>query len=195
MVLEQKAFSVPYPFNRSFTPLAQAVLDSAEATAGSRRSDSSIPQKVFERRSEARYPAQDPAEIEVVPGPGTPIYGTVVDVSRSGLRVAIPRHLERGQHVKITLHNTVIVGEVRHCRAFKGGFQAGMRIRNLERPEGRENEHLVDDTLSLYAVGKGLSVPEVIDLREHLSRCRDCRARLAEKEAALNPARKRHPLA
>ncbi len=42
-----------------------------------------------ERRREARYPTQDPAELEILPGPSQPIYGTILDVSRSGLRAAL----------------------------------------------------------------------------------------------------------
>jgi hypothetical protein len=83
----------------------------------------------------------------------------------------------------------VIFGEVRYCRAVSGAFQAGIRIQDLVRPAGRENQHIADDPLSLYAVGKGLSVPEVIEVREHLVRCEACRAHLAEKEAVLNPSR------
>ena len=53
-----------------------------------------------ERRSETRYPTQYPAELELLPGPAEPIYGTVLDVSRSGLRVALPRRVDRGAQEK-----------------------------------------------------------------------------------------------
>jgi PilZ domain len=152
-----------------------------------------------DRRSEARYPTQDPAELEVLPGAAgpvrlaEPIYGTVLDVSRSGLRIALARRLRRGERVKVKLHHNVILGDVRYCRSVSGGFHAGIRIQDLMRPAGREQQHIADDPLSFYAVGKGLTVPEVIDVREHLGRCETCRARLAEKEALLNPSRKRRP--
>jgi hypothetical protein len=148
-----------------------------------------------ERRSEARYPAQDPAEIEILPGPTDPIYGTILDVSRSGLRVALAKRINRGEQIKVKLHHNVIFGEVRYCRSVFGGFQAGIRIKDLVRPPGRLHEHITEDPLSLYAVGKGLSVAEVIEVREHLMRCDACRVRLAEKEALLNPTRKRRPIA
>jgi hypothetical protein len=146
-----------------------------------------------ERRSEARYPTRDPAELQILSGPSEPIYGTILDVSRSGLRVALPQHIERGEHVKVKLHENVIFGEVRYCRAVSGAFQAGIRIQDLVRPAGLETQHIADDPLSLYAVGKGLSVPEVIQVREHLVRCEACRARLAAKEAVLNPFRNARP--
>ena len=144
-----------------------------------------------ERRSEARYPAQDPAEIEVLHGSAGTLYGTILDVSRSGLRVALAKRIDRGEQIKVKLHHNVIFGEVRYCRAVFGGFQAGIRIHDLVRPPGRLREHITDDPLSLYAIGKGLSVAEVIEVREHLVRCEACRARLSEKEALLKPTRKR----
>jgi hypothetical protein len=177
------------------TALAQSVLDSEDIAIVPRRLDQSIELKspVFERRSEARYPTQDPAEIQIMSGPSQTIYGTILDVSRSGLRVALSKRIDRGQQVKVKLHGNVIFGEVRYCRSVSGAFQAGIRIQDLVRPAGRENQHIADDPLSLYAVGKGLSVAEVIDVREHLGRCETCRARLVEKETLLNPSLKGRP--
>jgi hypothetical protein len=146
------------------------------------------PEKILERRSEARYQTQDPAEIELLTGSSDPFYGTILDVSRSGLRMALSRRVSRGQQVKVTLHRNVIFGEVRYCRAVSAGFQAGVKIQDLVRAAGQRNEHIGDDSLSLYAVGKGLSVSEVIDVREHLAQCENCRSLLAQKEAQLNPS-------
>lgn len=146
-----------------------------------------------DRRREARYPAQEPAEIELLFGPREPIYGTILDVSRSGLRIELPRRIHRGEEVKIKLQQNVIFGEVRYCRAVSGVFQAGIRIEELVRPPADPSQHLSEDALSLYAIGKGLSVSEVIEVREHLPRCERCRTRLGEKEALLNPSRKRRP--
>jgi hypothetical protein len=145
----------------------------------------------LERRREARYPAQEPAELELLFGPRDPIYGTVLDVSRSGLRIELPRRIHRGEEVKVKLQQNVIFGEVRYCRAVSGVFHAGIRIEELVRPPADGMQHLTEDSISLYAVGKGLSVSEVIDVREHLLRCDGCRARVAGKEALLNPSRKR----
>jgi len=146
-----------------------------------------------DRRTEIRYPAQDPAELEILPGPTEPIFGTILDVSRSGLRVGLAARIDRGAQVKVMLHNNIIFGEVRYCRSVSGAFHVGIRIHDLVRPEARQNQHIADDPLSLYAVGKGLSIPEVIELRDHLGRCETCRARLAAKNALLNPSRKARP--
>jgi hypothetical protein len=140
-----------------------------------------------ERRLEARYPTQDPAEIEILPGPSEPLYGTILDISRSGLRVALRKRVSRGEQLKVKLHRNVIFAEVRYCRSVPDGFQAGLKIQDLVRPAGRQDEHIADDPLSLYAVGKGLSVTEVIEIREHLLQCESCRARVAQQEAMLNP--------
>lgn len=140
-----------------------------------------------ERRREARYPTEDPAEVEVLPGPNEPAYGTVIDVSRSGLRVALRQRIGRGEQVMIKLHHNVIFGEVRYCRAVPTGFQVGVKIKDLVRPSGKRNEHIAEDPLSLYAVGKGLAVAEVIEVREHLAQCEACRARLIQKDEILNP--------
>lgn len=146
-----------------------------------------------ERRSEPRYPTQEPAEIELQPGPAEPIYGTILDVSRSGLRLAVHKRIDRGEQVKVKLHQNVIFGEVRYCRSVSGGFHVGVLIQDLVHAAGHTDQHIADDPLSLYAVGKGLSVPEVIVVRGHLLRCEPCRARLAAKEAVLNPSGKTRP--
>jgi PilZ domain len=146
-----------------------------------------------DRRREARYPAQEPAEFEVMFTGAEPLFGTVLDVSRSGLRIALPRPITRGEQVKIKLNQNVIFGEVRYCRPVTSLFHIGIRIHDLVRPEGRQDEHLADDALSLYAVGKGLSVSEVIEVRQHLSRCEACRVRVAEREPLLNPSLKARP--
>jgi len=146
-----------------------------------------------DRRTEARYPAQDPAELEILSTPGVPLYGTILDVSRSGLKIGLPKRIDRGEQVKVKLQGNVIFGEVRYCRAVSGAFNIGIRIQNLVRQAAPANRHIVDDQLSLYAVGKGLSVPEVVDVREHLGRCETCRGRLAAKEALLNPSRRSRP--
>lgn len=144
----------------------------------------------MDRRREARYPAQEPAELELLYGPRETIYGTILDVSRSGLRIELPRRIHRGEEVKVKLQQNVIFGEVRYCRAVSSVFHAGIRIDELVRPP-LDGKHLSEDTLSLYAIGKGLSASEVIEVREHLLRCESCRVHVAEKEALLNPSRKR----
>jgi hypothetical protein len=184
---------LPNQFDHPVAALARSLLASSEAASDPNSPDrlKEIAPSGPERRSEARYPTQDPAELEVLPGPNEPVYGTILDVSRSGLRVALNKRIDRGEQVKVKLHRNVIFGEVRYCRSVSGGgFHAGIRIQDLVRPASRQDEHVADDPLSLYAVGKGLSVAEVIEVREHLAQCEACRAHLAEKQALLNPSSK-----
>jgi hypothetical protein len=171
--------------------IKQEATKSLRVVSGKIHPEPPADQHTFDRRREARYPAQEPAELELLYGPRDPIYGTVLDVSRSGLRIELPRRIHRGEEVKVKLQQNVIFGEVRYCRAVAGVFQAGIRIDELVRPPADGGKHLSEDTLALYAVGKGLSVSEVIDVREHLLRCESCRTRVAAREAALNPSRRR----
>lgn len=148
--------------------------------------------KGAERRREARYPTNDEAEIEILTGAGRTVYGTVVDVSRSGIRVALPVELGKGMELRVTTERTTIRGEVRYCRKAPKGFHAGVLIRQVEQLTRQEIQHLADDHLELYAIGKGLSVGEVIELRGHLLQCERCRVRLADTQAILDaPKRKK----
>lgn len=162
----------------------------ATATAASRGA------LFLEKRREARYPTNDPAEVEVVNGGTGRCPATVLDVSKSGLRLKLESSINRGAEVKVTLQrNVVIFGQIRYCRPLDGSFDAGILIQDMSQNSGQPSPHIEDDLLSLYVVGKGLTVPEVIKLKEHLVNCEACRIRLGEKDALLNPVRKRKILA
>lgn len=146
----------------------------------------------LEKRREARYPTNDPAEVEVVNGGIGRSTATVLDVSKSGLRLKLESSINKGAEVKVTLQrNVVIFGQIRYCRPLDGSFDAGVLIQDMSQNSGQPSPHIEDDLLSLYIVGKGLTVPEVIKLKEHLVNCESCRIRLGEKDALLNPVRKR----
>lgn len=167
-------------------PPSRAGRTAGEAAAAARGALS------IEKRREARYPTNDPAEVQVVNGGTGRSSATVLDVSRSGLRLRLESILNKGAEVKITLQrNLIIFGQIRYCRPLKEGFEAGVRIQDLSQISGQPNPHIEDDHLSLYVIGKGLTVPEVIKLKEHLVNCESCRIRLGERDAILNPVRKR----
>ena len=158
----------------------------ATATAASRGA------LFLEKRREARYPTNDPAEVEVVNGGTGRCPATVLDVSKSGLRLKLESSINRGAEVKVTLQrNVVIFGQIRYCRPLDGSFDAGILIQDMSQNSGQPSPHIEDDLLSLYVVGKGLTVPEVIKLKDHLVNCESCRIRLGERDALLNPVRKR----
>ncbi len=189
---------MPKLFSYPLSSLQRALLETdAVAGAPAQESSGSAPskQELFERRTELRYPSQDPAEIELIGRSTEPIYATILDVSRSGLRVALPTRIGRGERIKLKLRHNVIFGEIRYCHAVSGSFQAGIRIHELAQPsKGVARQHIDDDGLSLYVIGKGLDVSEVIKIRDHLGRCEACRARLSEKSSVLNASKKVRPL-
>jgi len=85
----------------------------------------------------------------------------------------------------------VIVGEVRYCRRAATGFYAGILVQESSFPEPPADQHIKEDELGFYLVGKGLAVAEVIQLKAHLVNCKPCQTRLREADAILNPVRKR----
>ena len=183
-------------FNSPLGSLERSLLETETAARGSSNHVAESMQEVkpFERRSELRYPSQDPAEIEVLTDPGNLIYATVLDVSRSGMRVALSKPIHRGARVKVKLHHNVICGEIRYCHTVSSTFHAGILIQELVRPATRARQHIADDPLSLYAIGRGLIAAEVIEIREHLVRCESCRVRLGEKEKLLNASKRVRPI-
>ena len=165
---------------------------SARAAAESTHAAEARGALFLEKRREARYPTNDPAEVEVLKGGAGRSPATVLDVSKSGLRLKIEFSVGRGSEVKITLQrNIIIYGQIRFCRPFEDGYEAGILIQDMSQNSEQSSPHIEDDLLSLYVVGKGLTVPEVIKLKEHLVNCESCRIRLGEKDALLNPVRKR----
>src|SRR5258708_12588304 len=98
----------------------------------------------------------------------------------------------KGARVEIIMGGAlVIVGEVRYSRRGGEAVYAGILIQQVVHPRRLTDEHINDDVLSCYLVGKGLTVPEVIGLKEHLILCEACQIRLAEANAILHPIRKR----
>ena len=148
--------------------------------------------RLADKRGETRYPTEDPAEVEVRHGEILRMPAVVVDVSRSGLRLELPLAVGRGEQVKITLpRQMVILGEVRYCRRAGIVYHAGVLIQDVFQGQTTTGEHLSNDELSFYLIGKGLAVADIIKLREHLIECESCRIRLGETDAVLNPSKRR----
>lgn len=169
-------------------PVSRSVRAASEATAAAAARGALF----LEKRREARYPTSDPAEVEIVKGGAGRSSAIVLDVSRSGLRLKLEFSISRGTEVKIVLQsNVTIFGQIRFSKPFEGGFEVGVLIQEMSQSSGQHGPHIEDDLLSLYVIGKGLTVPEVIKLKEHLVNCEACRIRLGEKDAILNPVRKR----
>jgi hypothetical protein len=153
----------------------------------------STPSSPAERRREVRYPANDPVEICILDAAGTPRFaGTVVDVSRSGLRVEVPTPVGKGARIEIVLPDRAIVfGEIRYCRRAADCFHLGVAIEDVYYAQPLSAKHIPDDQLSFYLAGKGITTADAIRIKSHLAGCQACRDRLAEAEAMLRLMKKR----
>jgi hypothetical protein len=185
MAIAIKSASVPID-GRTLSLTAPATIspDTELAVEGTR---------LLERRSEARYPTEDLVEVQIL-GTGSlcRVTATILDVSRSGLRLELSSTIAKGSQVEIIVPRRLsIFGEVRYCRRFRELVHAGILIQQVICPRSLAVHHIHDDALALYLVGKGLTVPEVIGLKEHLILCEACQIRLAEADAILHPVRKR----
>jgi hypothetical protein len=139
-----------------------------------------------ERRREIRYPCEDPVEIRCLHGDGSSFSATVLDISKSGLRVAVAGLLTEGARVEIVLPKQVVIfGEVRHCTCAGEMCQAGILIEEVFYSKNLESEHPQDDALSLYLAGRGLMAREVLALGQHIRTCGVCNERL-EKAKLLS---------
>ena len=134
-----------------------------------------------ERRRGARYFCHDPVQIRILSGDASRILApaTILDVSRSGLRLEIADPLAKGMEIEIMSQEVIIFGEVRHCRSAGDTFHAGVSIEDVfyTRRCDTNHLHLYDDELSAYLARKGLTAAEVLGARDHLQRCKLCAAR------------------
>lgn len=150
--------------------------------------------QIAERRGEARYPTNDPAEIHILPwnGASAAIPATVIDVSKSGLRVESAAMLARGMRVEImvTPRSLVIFGSVRYCRRSGQVFHAGVLIETVVFPKPDSGQHIDDDQFVRYAAGRGLTTPEVLHINVHLSKCGECFAKLLKTSDEMRSSRR-----
>ena len=143
-----------------------------------------------ERRREPRYPCNNPVEIRCLPGDSKRMPGTLLDVSRRGLRVALDTRLGKGSRVEILMPKQVVIfGEVRHCRASGDKFHAGILIEDAFYSPGVASGHVHDDKLARYVAGEGLPLREVVAVGQHLRECRLCSERLNHSKLQKHPAR------
>ena len=125
-----------------------------------------------------------PAEIRWLQGDGSSFSGTVLDISKSGLRVAIPAHLRQGAQIEVILPKQVVIfGEVRHCSRAGEMFHAGILIEEVFYSRDLTSAHLHDDQLSLYLAGRGLTAREVLAVGQHVRMCSVCNRRLENAKA------------
>ena len=142
------------------------------------------------RRREARYPTHDSVQYQILPGQVPWLPATVLDVSRSGLRLELPLLTHKDCSIESLWPGKMsIFGEIRYCCKVGRAYEAGVLIQGIVNAEPNHVGHFHDDQLSLYLAGKGLTAAEVIGVREHLVSCELCRNRLEETQALLNQMR------
>jgi hypothetical protein len=145
-----------------------------------------------EKRREARYPCNDAVAVRILSVGPRHFPATVLDVSRSGLRLELAIPIAKGSEIEVTARSQIVIfGEVRYCRRAGDSFHAGVLIRDVIQSRLYTTKHLHDDELSLYLVGKGLTMPEVIRVKAHLATCEECHTRLSVAYAVLHPTRRR----
>lgn len=97
-----------------------------------KESDTEIPIAPFDQRKEPRYPSAGEAEITPLgEGPSEPIPGTVIDVSKSGLRVRSLRSFRVGSRLRVRFGEMLAFAVVRWCQPCDGGYDFGMRIEHM----------------------------------------------------------------
>ena len=118
----------------------------------------------------------------MLPSNGEHLAATIVDISKSGLRLELGSTLLKGSRVEITTspRKLIIFGEVRYCRRVGGIFNAGILIEGVVAPAGDSEAHLLDDEIALFVIGKGLAVPEVLRAKDHISQCDACSRRMVD---------------
>lgn len=172
--------------------IAQRKLQRCESTVRqSGKTVASLPgdARSLERRRKARYPTNDAVDVGIVDSDYQRFPGTVLGVSRSGLLIDLRIMVAKGTAMVLFLPNqVVIVGELRYCRRAADTFRGELLIKDVVYPRPWLVRHVHEDQLALYLAGRGLTAIEVIELRNHLLDCEDCRRLLAETPAILHLA-------
>jgi len=147
-----------------------------------------------EKRKERRYPTNDAVEVRILPD-GKPIPATVVDVSKSGLRLELVTSLATHARIEILMASSklAIFGEVRYCRRSGAVFHSGVLTEDVVYSKPETGEHLREDEIALYVVGKGLTVAEVLRVQDHLSKCPACKRLMVQTTKTLYPTPRRLP--
>ena len=135
---------------------------------------------VSDRRREVRYPCRDSADVRSLDHLGTTHKATVLDISRSGLRIQVGVHLAKESRVEIVIHkHAIIFGEVRYCRTYGEGFHVGILIEQVfYSHDDHAADHISDEQLRSYLAGDGLTAREALAVTQHFRVCRSCSTRM-----------------
>jgi len=136
---------------------------------------------VADRRREERSPANDPATVEMPLG--VRVSATVIDISRSGMRLELEKPLDIGMKIGISIQvrKLMVIGDVRYCRRSGERYHAGIAIRG---------ENTAEDSQA-HTAGRSLTADEVLRIKGHLLGCDVCVERLANAMGIQEPVRRR----
>jgi hypothetical protein len=142
--------------------------------------DSDLASSKGEQRQDRRYATDDNAQVTVLPDGEQRLAARILNVSRSGVQVQLDTALEKGTQVEVVITGRAsIVGEIRYCLKVGERFRAGVVIYDAVFPSTQASEHIDHDRLSLYVAGQGLTASELLSIKDHLTKCVECRSALA----------------
>lgn len=134
-----------------------------------------------ERRAERRMDCNStPAELSLLSGGHksiTTVPATIMNVSKSGVKVVANTRVGTGQQVRIKMEKLVLFGEVRYCRAKYDMFESGVKISDVVGEHGYCGR-LSEAQIELLAIGRGLTTIERTYARYHLRHCSSCTEQL-----------------
>ncbi len=91
---------------------------------------------VLDRRKEPRYPTGGFVEVNQIGVIAPPFLASVVDVSKSGMRLRMAAAIERGVRLRVRLEDLIAFGEVRWTRQIdEETFEAGLAVDHTVRAE------------------------------------------------------------
>jgi hypothetical protein len=85
----------------------------------------------LERRREPRVPVDTPARIKCLSplmSTGPSLRATIVELSRSGMKLRMNRHFELGELVQVIVPEMFYLGTIRYCHRAGAQFEAGIRL-------------------------------------------------------------------
>ena len=89
-----------------------------------------------ERRNDVRAPLDAPIWLRVLDA-SPPLEGRIVNVSRKGFKLKLPKALQPGMGVQARLGGRIIMAEVRYCRPEGQEYHVGIEIQDVFPIPGR----------------------------------------------------------